>query len=537
MSSTGEIIYLDQRRTSPLAVIYTRLSAVKGRDKHDDAEDVNVAEQEAKLRALADVLGCQVAGVFTDNDLTAYKASKRYRRRPGFEELLARITKGDVGVILVYQPFRLYRSHSDLERLMPLCQQHAISVKTIQGGDLDLTSATGQMIAEFMASVGKQEVALLIERAKQGKDRVRASGRWPGGRVPYGYRVTGDVQRGTYQVTVAEDEAQHIRWMCEQVLAGTGFMKIARTLTEDGVPSPGKKLPKRRRVSRPHGWEATQVRMMVTNPRYAGLVSLRGRPVRDEAGHDVIGSWPKIIDRETWYAIRAKVSRPGEGGRPGPRPKWLLSGIARCGKCGSQNVRVLKTANDRRGYCCRDCYGVSRDAERLDAIVETVTLARLRAPGFAAALAPAGPDVDALQLRRDRINGELADIASPALTLTLQQRSGLSAPLIAELAETDAEIEAALTGSDLAQLARVTDPAAAWEDEWTVSQKRAIVRALWDVTILPVKLAHKMGPAKGWQIGQAWFPDESVTITDRLSGQAWTGPAKDQEGTCPSSTE
>ena len=56
-----------------------------------------------------------------------------------------------------------------------------------------------------------------------------------------------------------------------------------------GVRPPGKPFPDKRITrARPGGWDPTQVRLMITNPRYAALVSLGREIVKDEHGNTFI---------------------------------------------------------------------------------------------------------------------------------------------------------------------------------------------------------------------------------------------------------
>lgn len=207
-------------------------------------------------------------------------------------------------------------------------------------------------------------------------------------------------------------------------------------------------------------------------------------------------------------------------GARGPKHRWLLSGIARCGKCGSQHVRVLKLSNGRRGYSCRSCYGVTRDAERTDAMVETAVLERLRDPAFATALRPTA-DVTALNERREKIGRELEEIAGERLTV--RQRAIMSAPLLDELDAVEARLSAAYREAGLEGIADVPDPAGKWDapDGFTMEQKRAIVRILLEITLLPVKHTAEdgsvkmMGPPEGWKPGTSWFIPGSVQIRPR----------------------
>jgi len=503
-------------------VIYTRLSKVKERDRAAGREDINTAEQEAKLRELAAVRDVAVTGVYTDNDLTAYKGSRRYKGRPGFDEMLEDLRGGGIRVILVYQAYRLYRSHSDLERLITVCKEHHISIHTVSGGDIDLDSATGQMVAEFLGSVAKQEVALMTERATDGKARVRKAGRWPGGRVPYGYRVSGEFSKGTGIVAVDQAEADVIRGMCADVIAGKSLSEIARGLAAAGIPRPGKPNPAGRSVSRgihadrQGGWDQHQVRLMATNPRYAARLTFKGEDLGP-------GDWPEIITWNTHKKVVARLDeRPGSRkGQRGPKRRWLGSGIYHCGKCGSQNMRILSLPNGRKGYTCRDCFGVTRDTERTDDKVADRVKRMLSHPAFATALRP-HTDVAALNDRREEIGRELEEWAATRTTPRAYQLA--TAPLYSELDQIEDKLSKAYREAGLEDIAGVPDPAAKWDAPeadggFTLAQKRAIVRTLIDVTILPIKYpgdgSAMMGPEPGWRVGDPWFRPESVRIEPR----------------------
>lgn len=501
------------------AVIYTRLS--KDRQKGSEGEGLKTEEQERQCRELAARHGFTVIEpVREDNDLTAYTASSRHKQRKGYKALLDDIRSGRADVVLAWHTDRLHRDLSELEEYIQVCGEgtDGVPTYTVRGGNLDLSTSSGRMIARILSAVARGEVEHLIERAKSGKARIRASGRWPGGRVPYGYRTEGDFSKGTGRVFVEEREADVIRQACADVIAGRSLHEIARGLDAAGVPRPGKPIPGLRTVSRDGtGWDPQQLREMVANPRYAALVSYKGEIIGP-------GDWPPVVSREIFDKVTAVLdSRPGNRkGQRGPRHRWLLSGIARCGKCGSQDVRVLPLPNGRRGYACRHhgCYGVSRDAERTDQMVTDVVKKMMRHPAFAVAARP-GTDVAALNTRREEIGRELEEWAATRTTPRAYRIA--TEPLYAELDRIEEKLSEAYRGTGLEDIAGTTDPAARWDAPpplgFTMEQKRTIVRALVDVTILPIKSAgtgpRMMGPDPGWKVGDPWFRPESVRIRPR----------------------
>ena len=98
---------------SPLrAAVYCRIS--------DDPEgrELGVQRQEEDCRGRAEREGWAVVGVFIDNDISASTRSRK--RRPRFEDMLAAVERGEVGVIVAYSNSRLTRRPLELENLIKL---------------------------------------------------------------------------------------------------------------------------------------------------------------------------------------------------------------------------------------------------------------------------------------------------------------------------------------------------------------------------------------------------------------------------------
>src|ERR1039458_2496102 len=92
--STGEAV--PQR-----AAIYCRIS--------DDREGrgLGIARQERELREVCSAKGLEVVRVFSDNDISASRYSKK--ARPRYQALLEAIKGGEVDVIVVWDLDRLCR--------------------------------------------------------------------------------------------------------------------------------------------------------------------------------------------------------------------------------------------------------------------------------------------------------------------------------------------------------------------------------------------------------------------------------------------
>ena len=200
-------------------VIYARIS----RDGKEGS-GLGVAKQEEDCRELAARLGINVVDVRTDNDLTAFKGASRSKPRPGYDALLGDIRSGRADVVLAWHTDRLHRDMTDLEDYITACGEgrSGVPTNTVKGGDLDLSTASGRMVARILGAVARQEVEHMIERQKSAKERNRKAGAWSGGPRPYGFRKDGPSikQGGQGGLAQVPEEAAAIRWAASQVLAG-----------------------------------------------------------------------------------------------------------------------------------------------------------------------------------------------------------------------------------------------------------------------------------------------------------------------------
>ena len=91
-------------------------------------------------------MDAEVVPVYSDNDISAFNG----KRRPDFEDLLSDIRGGKVDVLLCQHTDRLYRRLRDLVRLFEAGP--TLLIKTLQGADIDLSNATGKMLATSSAA-------------------------------------------------------------------------------------------------------------------------------------------------------------------------------------------------------------------------------------------------------------------------------------------------------------------------------------------------------------------------------------------------
>ena len=146
--------------------IYTRISL------DSSGEGPGIQRQLDECLALADRLGWQVVARLSDNDVSAFNG----KRRDGFEDLLDGLKNKRFGAVIVWHVDRLYRTLKDLARLLEVAS--GVQIRTVNGGDFDLSTATGRMVATILGSVAVQESEHKGERQRAANAQKATAGTW-----------------------------------------------------------------------------------------------------------------------------------------------------------------------------------------------------------------------------------------------------------------------------------------------------------------------------------------------------------------------
>lgn len=355
------------------AGIYLRISQDR------TGREAGVARQEPDCVALGGRLGWEIVDRYVDNDISAFSG----KRRPGYERLKADLLAGRIDAIIVWHPDRLYRRSRDLLDLIDLLGETKPEVATCQAGTVDLSTPNGRLVAKIGADVAEHESEHKAERVKAWHRQRAEAGQPNGGLRPFGYCAD--------RITIDEAEAEVIREGARRVLAGDeSRFAIVTDWNRRGIPT-----------VTGAAWSTTMLYRMLTSPRIAGY--------REHKSQLHPAVWAAILDAATWEALLAafKLERVPRG-RPAT---YLLSGLVRCGLCGTK-MTGSRTGRGQRVYRCNGanshangCGKVARDANRVEEHVRAQVLRFVTGPELADAM-QARPGTDA----GDLVLAELAEL-------------------------------------------------------------------------------------------------------------------------------
>jgi site-specific DNA recombinase len=338
-------------------------------------EQRSVAREVEHARAYATRKGWQVLDehVYVDDGVSGAEFDRRF----GLQRLRAVLRpRAPFSVLIVSEQSRLSRDTADTLQLLKELTRSGVRVFAYQDDRaISLETPSDTLVTTINAwkdAEGRREASVRTHDALARKARAAHLT----GRV-FGYRNV-DVFVGTdahrrpsrSHVTreIREDEAAVVRQIFELCAAGYGVKRIAARLNDQSAPCP------RAEQQRLHGWAASSVRTVLFRTLYRGVatwnrtkkrnafgqVQQRPRDPRDWLQVEV-PEW-QIVSDELWHAAHVRLQRARENylagtrgrvwGRPvtGTVAKYLLTGIARCGDCGTGLTVRSRAHGSKRSF-------------------------------------------------------------------------------------------------------------------------------------------------------------------------------------------
>lgn len=386
-----------------LACIYIRQSSLSQVAHHGES-----TEMQYRLTDRALALGWPRDRIrILDEDLGKSAASAE--DRPGFQQLIAEIGLGRVGLVLSLDASRLARNCSDWHRLIELC---ALFGALIADGErlYDPQQYHDRLVLGLSGMMSEAELHQLKIRLHAGEQQKAERGE-----LRVGLPVGLERQRDGSVILNPDDEIQaRLRLVFAKYDELGTARAVMRYLCRHDLP-----LPVRlRRGPEPHEvvWQqanAQRVIGILHNPAYAGAY-VYGRstfdPARRRAGHPgsglvhrppgqwpvcLQGAYPAYISWEHYLTnqerLRNSQNRYEQGRHGAPRQgQALLQGIVLCGRCGSRMClryygpqgqypayRCARARHEFNGPLCQEARALALDAEVERQLLEALTPDRL----------------------------------------------------------------------------------------------------------------------------------------------------------------
>lgn len=269
--------------------------------------------------------------------------------------------RDEFDILYVLKIDRIVRSVKHLSELLDWCDQHGKTLVSVEEG-FDFGTSWGKTIAKILAVLAEAELDAIKARIQASRETMRASGRWPGGLVPFG-RVAVKGEDG-FSLAIDPEYGPVLVEMIRRFMSGKSFSAVAAWLNEQGVPTvqdiariralEGKsttRLEGEKAKPRGRKWTATSVQAVLISRSLLGeYARADGSVVRDAEGKPILRSEP-VIAHEEWEALQEVVSTVKY--TKGPTKTSPLRGALFCAECGNPLYYVKESKRSTQpAYRC-----------------------------------------------------------------------------------------------------------------------------------------------------------------------------------------
>lgn len=283
-------------------------------------------------------------------------ASATDDRRPEFQRMIDGATSPTkpYDIILVHSMSRFFRDQLQSELYVRRLRRVGVEVVSITQPFED--NPTGNLVRQILGSFDEYQSR---ENAKHTLRAMQENARqsfWNGSIPPFGYQVIAAAQRGAKtkkRLAICSEEAAVVRRIFELAQGSRGptlgVKAIAAQLNADRILFRGK------------AFHISNVHRILTSETYAGTHHFNKREAKTGAlkSRDewVAVEVPALVTREEFDRVQASLSMRNPRKTP-PRVvsgPTLLTGLARCGTCGSGMTIRTGKGGRYRYYVCAGC--------------------------------------------------------------------------------------------------------------------------------------------------------------------------------------
>ena len=193
----------------------------------------------------------EFAGVYTDEGITGTNTKKR----EGFKSMVADALAGKIDLIITKSVSRFARNTVDSLTTIRSLKEHNVECY-FEKENIWTFDGKGELLLTIMSSLAQEESRSISENCTWGQRKRFADGKVT---VPF-KRFLGYDMGPDHNLVVNPEQAKLVKRIYGMFLQGQSPFQIARTLTEEGIPSPGGK----------DHWNPSNIKSILTNEKYKG---------------------------------------------------------------------------------------------------------------------------------------------------------------------------------------------------------------------------------------------------------------------------
>ena len=293
----------------------------------------------------------QMAGIYADEGITGTVAKKR----PGFMKMIEDCRKGKIDMIVTKSVSRFSRNNLDCLMYVRELKQLGIPIIFEKEG-INTIQVSSELLLTMFGALSQAESESISMNVKLG---IRQS--LKNGNVRFSYKTFLGYRKGADgQPEIVPEQADIVRRIYNDFLAGATYLEIAKRLTEENVPTMGGG----------NRWFSERIKSILKNEKYKGDALLQKTYITDPISkrvkknngelpmYYVENSHPAIIERRIFDRVQEEIARRAgkkkvkqtgtktELGRYSG--KYALTELLYCGECGTPYRRCTWSRNGKK---------------------------------------------------------------------------------------------------------------------------------------------------------------------------------------------
>ena len=293
----------------------------------------------------------QMAGIYADEGITGTVAKKR----PGFMKMIEDCRKGKIDMIVTKSVSRFSRNNLDCLMYVRELKQLGIPIIFEKEG-INTIQVSSELLLTLFGALSQAESKSISMNVKLG---IRQS--LKNGNVRFSYKTFLGYRKGADgQPEIVPEQADIVRRIYNDFLAGATYLEIAKRLTEEHVPTMGGG----------NRWFSERIKSILKNEKYKGDALLQKTYITDPISkrvkknngelpmYYVENSHPAIIERRIFDRVQEEIARRAgkkkvkqtgtktELGRYSG--KYALTELLYCGECGTPYRRCTWSRDGKK---------------------------------------------------------------------------------------------------------------------------------------------------------------------------------------------
>ena len=293
----------------------------------------------------------QMAGIYADEGITGTVAKKR----PGFMKMIEDCRKGKIDMIVTKSVSRFSRNNLDCLMYVRELKQLGIPIIFEKEG-INTIQVSSELLLTLFGALSQAESESISMNVKLG---IRQS--LKNGNVRFSYKTFLGYRKGVDgQPEIVPEQADIVRRIYNDFLAGATYLEITKRLTEENVPTMGGG----------NRWFSERIKSILKNEKYKGDALLQKTYITDPISkrvkknngelpmYYVENSHPAIIERRVFDKVQEEIARRAgkkkvkqtgtktELGRYSG--KYALTELLYCGECGTPYRRCTWSRDGKK---------------------------------------------------------------------------------------------------------------------------------------------------------------------------------------------